>query len=74
MNAGAARMIGQEELSGERLAKEIISLIESPEEITRMETAARKLARKDAAAKAVNLIQELVMAQGKTNNYLTFGI
>ena len=60
MNASAARMIGQEELSGERLAKEIISLIESPEEITRMETAARKLARKDAAEKAVDLIQEVV--------------
>src|SRR5205807_10129020 len=60
MNAGAARMIGQEELSGERLAKEIISLIESPEEITRMETAARKLARRDAAETAVDLIERVV--------------
>src|SRR5437588_5875117 len=60
MNAGAARMIGQEELSGNRLAKELISLIESPEEITRMENAAPKLARRDAAETAVDLIEGVV--------------
>src|SRR5438067_500329 len=59
VSAGAARMIRQEELSGNRLAKELISLIESPEEITRMETAARKLARSDAAATAVDLIEKV---------------
>jgi len=58
MNAGAARMIRQEELNGERLAREIISLIESPDEITQMETAARKLARRDAAEAATDLIEK----------------
>ena len=57
--AGAARMIPQEELTGERLAQEIASLIDRPEEITRMETASRKLARRDAAAATVDLMEEV---------------
>jgi UDP-N-acetylglucosamine--N-acetylmuramyl-(pentapeptide) pyrophosphoryl-undecaprenol N-acetylglucosamine transferase len=59
-NAGGARMILQDELNGERLAKEIVSLMDSPDEITRMELASRKLARKDAAAAAVDLIERVV--------------
>jgi UDP-N-acetylglucosamine--N-acetylmuramyl-(pentapeptide) pyrophosphoryl-undecaprenol N-acetylglucosamine transferase len=57
-SARAARMIRQEELSGERLAKEIIALVEMPEEITRMEAAARKMGRRDAAETAVDLIEK----------------
>jgi UDP-N-acetylglucosamine--N-acetylmuramyl-(pentapeptide) pyrophosphoryl-undecaprenol N-acetylglucosamine transferase len=59
-SAGAARMILQSELSGGRLAQEIESLIAAPEEIDRMETASRKLARRDAAAATVDLMEELV--------------
>jgi UDP-N-acetylglucosamine--N-acetylmuramyl-(pentapeptide) pyrophosphoryl-undecaprenol N-acetylglucosamine transferase len=59
-SAGATRMILQKDLSGARLAAEISSLIGSPAEIDRMETASRKLARRDAAAATVNLIEELV--------------
>ncbi len=58
-NAGAARMILQEDLNGETLAREIISLIDAPEEIRRMEAAARKLARHDAAETAVDLIEKV---------------
>jgi len=58
--AGAARMIRQEELSGERLAREIGELIDDPERVTRMEEAARKLARGDAAKAAVDLIEKLI--------------
>jgi UDP-N-acetylglucosamine--N-acetylmuramyl-(pentapeptide) pyrophosphoryl-undecaprenol N-acetylglucosamine transferase len=58
--AGAARMILQKELNGERLANEIASLIAAPDDITRMETASRKLARRDAAAATVDLMEELV--------------
>ncbi|MFL6256689.1 MAG: undecaprenyldiphospho-muramoylpentapeptide beta-N-acetylglucosaminyltransferase [Pyrinomonadaceae bacterium] len=58
--AGAARMILQSELSGERLAREILELVEDPDRVTRMEQAARKLARGDAAAAAVNLMEKLV--------------
>jgi UDP-N-acetylglucosamine--N-acetylmuramyl-(pentapeptide) pyrophosphoryl-undecaprenol N-acetylglucosamine transferase len=59
-NAGAARMIMQDQLTGERLAKEITDLIERPEEITRMEGAGRKLARRDAASATAELMEELV--------------
>jgi UDP-N-acetylglucosamine--N-acetylmuramyl-(pentapeptide) pyrophosphoryl-undecaprenol N-acetylglucosamine transferase len=57
--AGAAKMILQKDLNGEVLAKEISSLIGSPEAITRMEEAARKLARQDAAEVTVDLIEEM---------------
>ena len=58
--AGAARMIMQGELNGERLAREIGSLIDQPDEITRMEAAGRKLARRDAAAATVELMEKLI--------------
>lgn len=58
-NAGAAKMILQTDLTGESLAKEIESLINAPEKITKMENSARKLAKKDAAELAVNIIEEL---------------
>ncbi|MDT7540493.1 MAG: UDP-N-acetylglucosamine--N-acetylmuramyl-(pentapeptide) pyrophosphoryl-undecaprenol [Acidobacteriota bacterium] len=59
-DAGAAEMILQAELTGERLALEIAKLIDNPEEITRREQAARKLARPDAASVAVDMIEKLV--------------
>jgi UDP-N-acetylglucosamine--N-acetylmuramyl-(pentapeptide) pyrophosphoryl-undecaprenol N-acetylglucosamine transferase len=58
-NAGAARMILQSDLSGERVAREITDLINAPERISEMEAAARKMARKDAAAAAVDLIEKI---------------
>jgi UDP-N-acetylglucosamine--N-acetylmuramyl-(pentapeptide) pyrophosphoryl-undecaprenol N-acetylglucosamine transferase len=60
--AGAARMILQQDATGERLAREIAALIESPERVTQMEDAARKLARGDAASAAVDLIEKLVVS------------
>ncbi len=57
--AGAARMILQHELSGERLASEIGKLVQAPQEIDRMEEASRKLAHGDAAVAAVDMIEEL---------------
>jgi UDP-N-acetylglucosamine--N-acetylmuramyl-(pentapeptide) pyrophosphoryl-undecaprenol N-acetylglucosamine transferase len=59
-NAGAARMILQQDLSGERLAQEIATLAHEPERITAMEQAARQLARGDAAAAVVDMIEDLV--------------
>ena len=58
-SGGAARMILQQDLSGDRLAAEIEKLIQSPEELNRMEEASRKLAHGDAAAAAVDIIEEL---------------
>ncbi|MGB8506808.1 MAG: glycosyltransferase, partial [Pyrinomonadaceae bacterium] len=58
--AGAARMILQNELTGERLAQEIGTLVNEPERVTRMEEASRKLARGDAAAATVEMMEKLV--------------
>src|SRR5215213_3571802 len=57
--AGAARMILQKDLTGESLANEILDLINSPAKISAMETATKKLARKDAAEVTVDLIESL---------------
>jgi UDP-N-acetylglucosamine--N-acetylmuramyl-(pentapeptide) pyrophosphoryl-undecaprenol N-acetylglucosamine transferase len=57
---GAARMILQQDLTGERIAREIESLVREPERVTAMEQASRKLARGDAAAAVVDLIEGLV--------------
>jgi UDP-N-acetylglucosamine--N-acetylmuramyl-(pentapeptide) pyrophosphoryl-undecaprenol N-acetylglucosamine transferase len=57
--AGAAKMVVQSELSGETLAAEISKLIDSPDAITKMETAAKELGREDAAERTVDIIEEL---------------
>jgi len=62
--AGAARMILQKDLNGERLATEIRSLLADPKVLNQMESAGRKLARRDAAKASVDLMEELV----KTRN------
>jgi UDP-N-acetylglucosamine--N-acetylmuramyl-(pentapeptide) pyrophosphoryl-undecaprenol N-acetylglucosamine transferase len=62
-SVGAARMILQENLSADRLATEIIGLVQAPEKVSAMEEASRRLARGDAAAAAVGMIEEL--AEGK---------
>ena len=58
--AGAARMIVQQELSGERLVREIRELSQNPSLIDRMEEASKGLAHGDAAVAAVDLIEGLV--------------
>jgi len=62
---GAARMILQRDLGGERLASEIMALLSEPQKITEMETASRKLARRDAAAATVELMEELIRKRGQ---------
>lgn len=56
---GAARMILQADLTGERLAAELLELIAAPREIIALGEAARKMARPDAAGATVNLIEDL---------------
>jgi UDP-N-acetylglucosamine--N-acetylmuramyl-(pentapeptide) pyrophosphoryl-undecaprenol N-acetylglucosamine transferase len=61
--AGAARMILQQDLTGERLANEITRLVAVPDEVTRMEEASRKLARGDAAVATVDLMEGMISRQ-----------
>lgn len=58
-NAGAVKMLVQDQLTPETLAGTLRELADSPETIASMEKAARGLARKDAAEATVNIIEEL---------------
>ena len=53
----AAIMIDPLELTGERLAKEITSLLEEPERLTRIEGRAKEMAVLDAEARIADLIE-----------------
>jgi UDP-N-acetylglucosamine--N-acetylmuramyl-(pentapeptide) pyrophosphoryl-undecaprenol N-acetylglucosamine transferase len=55
---GAGRVITEEQLTGERLSKEIFALLDSPEQIERMSLAARKLSWPNATRDIVNLIEQ----------------
>jgi UDP-N-acetylglucosamine--N-acetylmuramyl-(pentapeptide) pyrophosphoryl-undecaprenol N-acetylglucosamine transferase len=58
--AGAGRMILQAELTGERLAQEILALARDPQRLGEMAEASRALAHADAAAKVVDLAMKIV--------------
>ncbi|HKG15023.1 MAG TPA: glycosyltransferase, partial [Pyrinomonadaceae bacterium] len=58
--AGASRMVLQQDATGERIAREIVELAGDPGRVTRMEEAARSLARGDAASAAVDLMERIV--------------
>jgi UDP-N-acetylglucosamine--N-acetylmuramyl-(pentapeptide) pyrophosphoryl-undecaprenol N-acetylglucosamine transferase len=62
--AGAGRLISEVELTAERLTGEIFSLLDQPQEIEKLSTAARGLARPYAARDIVNLIEEAANVQG----------
>jgi UDP-N-acetylglucosamine--N-acetylmuramyl-(pentapeptide) pyrophosphoryl-undecaprenol N-acetylglucosamine transferase len=64
-NAGAGRLITENELTAERLTNEIFSLINQPEQIEKQSTAARTLARPNATRDIVNLIEEAANVQGR---------
>lgn len=57
--AGAARMILQKDLTGEGLANELMTMIDSPDVIVGMQAAAKELARPDAANVTVDIVEEL---------------
>lgn len=57
--AGAGRMILQSELTGERLAQELLPLVRDPQKLKQMGAASRRLAHPDAAAKVVDLAMRI---------------
>jgi UDP-N-acetylglucosamine--N-acetylmuramyl-(pentapeptide) pyrophosphoryl-undecaprenol N-acetylglucosamine transferase len=61
---GAGRLISEAELTPEKLTTEIVSLVDHPEEIEKLSTAARGLARPHAARDIVNVIEEAANVQG----------
>jgi UDP-N-acetylglucosamine--N-acetylmuramyl-(pentapeptide) pyrophosphoryl-undecaprenol N-acetylglucosamine transferase len=59
VRAGAGRMVLEKELDGERVARELETLMASPDAIDEMETASRRLARSDATERTVDLAVQL---------------
>jgi UDP-N-acetylglucosamine--N-acetylmuramyl-(pentapeptide) pyrophosphoryl-undecaprenol N-acetylglucosamine transferase len=57
--AGAARLLPQSVASGERLAREVLALLDKPEQLTAMGDAARSLAVPDAAARIADLLESV---------------
>jgi UDP-N-acetylglucosamine--N-acetylmuramyl-(pentapeptide) pyrophosphoryl-undecaprenol N-acetylglucosamine transferase len=62
-DAGAARLLPQEELTPERLTTEIFALLDQPRRIREMEDRARALARPRAVEDIVDLLESLVPAE-----------
>lgn len=58
--AGAARLIPEPQLTGERLAREIFALLDQPQTLREMEQRARARARPRAAEEIVDLIEGVV--------------
>ena len=63
-SAQAGRLITETELTGERLAREIFSLLDQPREIETLSTNARSLAYPHAARDIVNLIEGAARRRG----------
>ncbi len=59
VRAGAARLVEDREMNGERLFGEITALASSPESLERMAAAARSMARPDAARRAAAVVEQL---------------
>lgn len=62
-DAGAARLLPQQELDGARLFREIAALVSEAGELERMGAAARSLARPGAAEKAAQILLELAESE-----------
>ncbi|MGH9732995.1 MAG: glycosyltransferase, partial [Candidatus Acidiferrales bacterium] len=58
-NAGAARLLPQDELTPARLASEIFALLDQPQTLADMETRARALARPRAVDDIVDLLDSI---------------
>lgn len=63
--AGAGRLITEPELTAEKLTTEIFSLLDQPQEIEKLSSNARALARPHATQEIVNLIEEAANVRGK---------
>jgi UDP-N-acetylglucosamine--N-acetylmuramyl-(pentapeptide) pyrophosphoryl-undecaprenol N-acetylglucosamine transferase len=61
--AGAGRLITEPELTADRLANEIFTLLDQPKEIERLSSNARGLARPNAARDIVDLIEKAANVQ-----------
>lgn len=66
VRAGAGRMILQADLTGEKLAAEILQLVRAPQMLRQMAAQSRELAHQDAAASVVALALKISNLQSET--------
>jgi UDP-N-acetylglucosamine--N-acetylmuramyl-(pentapeptide) pyrophosphoryl-undecaprenol N-acetylglucosamine transferase len=66
VRADAARLIAESELTGERLAREILALVGEPEKIAVLGASARRLARPNAARDIASLIDAVAQGSSRT--------
>jgi len=64
-NAGAARLLPQDQLTPERLTGEIFSLLDQPRRLAEMENHARVLARPRAVEDIVDLLEDVARRSGR---------
>lgn len=64
VDLGACRMILEADLTGERLAREILFLWQHPQVLTQIETSCRSMSRPRSAAKIVDIVYELCKRRG----------
>ncbi|HYM09678.1 MAG TPA: undecaprenyldiphospho-muramoylpentapeptide beta-N-acetylglucosaminyltransferase [Bryobacterales bacterium] len=57
--AGAARVVEDRDFTGPRFFEELRAMLEAPERLAEMETAARRLARSGAAGRAAGVLESL---------------
>jgi UDP-N-acetylglucosamine--N-acetylmuramyl-(pentapeptide) pyrophosphoryl-undecaprenol N-acetylglucosamine transferase len=69
-SAGAGRLIAEPQLSAERLAKEIFSLLDQPGVIEDISTKARSLAHPHAAREIVDLVEQAASSLGASPSNL----
>ena len=64
-SAGGAQVVSDAQWDGERMVREIESLLSVPERLERMEKAARSLARPGAARRAADVLEEVAGCNGR---------
>jgi len=65
VNAGAARMVLDSDLSGERLFHEVEQLRNNPETLAAMRQRVRQFARPGAAERAAIVLEEAAQSKGR---------
>lgn len=68
VNAGAARMVLDKELTGERLYREVEALAQNPAELGEMRARVRRFARPGAAQRAATVLEEAALRKKTAKN------
>jgi len=65
--AGAARLVTDVDWTGQRFVSEVLSLLDEPGRLEKMSTAARTFAKPDAARRAADVLESLLVSKGTSS-------